>query len=164
MKAIFDDGTGMDIEFRPEGILLDGVQAEYNIHTLPGRRFHILYKGRSYTAELTSGGGIQNRMTIRLRGREYTVTLKDQSQILMESLGFRSHSRATTQSITAPMPGLIVEVLVGKGQEIREGDPVVLLQAMKMENLIRSPADGTVRALAVKKGQNVEKGDCLLQF
>ena len=164
MKAIFDDGTGMDIEFRPDGILLHGVKAEFDIHALPGQRFHILYKGRSYTAELTGGGGLQNRMTIRLRGREYTVTVKDESQILMESLGFRPQPRATTQSVTAPMPGLIVEVLVGEGQEIREGDPVVLLQAMKMENLIRSPADGIVRAVPVKKGQNVEKGDCLLQF
>ena len=164
MKAIFDDGTGMDIDIGPDGILLQGVKAEFDIRALPGQRFHILYKGRSYTAELIGSGGLQNRMTIRLRGHEYTVTLKDESQILMESLGFNPHIRTTTQSVKAPMPGLIVEVLVAEGQEIREGDSILILQAMKMENLIRSPADGIVRAIPAKKGQNVEKGDCLLQF
>jgi biotin carboxyl carrier protein len=62
------------------------------------------------------------------------------------------------------MPGIILDMMVQEGDEIKEGDPLLILEAMKMENVIKSPTDGTIQNLMVKKGEAVEKGKILLIF
>ena len=62
------------------------------------------------------------------------------------------------EEITAPMPGTILKVLVSAGQSVKSGDPVVILEAMKMENEITSPIDGTVTAICVNQGDSVDAG------
>jgi biotin carboxyl carrier protein len=59
------------------------------------------------------------------------------------------------------MPGLILKVLVEKGQEVKTGDPLLILVAMKMENEIRAPKDGVVQELFVQEGKTVGSGDKL---
>ena len=66
--------------------------------------------------------------------------------------------------LKAPMPGLVVEVSVSEGQEIKKGDKLVVLEAMKMENILKSPADGVVKKVNVKKGNTVEKNEVLILF
>jgi biotin carboxyl carrier protein len=62
------------------------------------------------------------------------------------------------------MPGLIVDIKVEAGQEVKKGDPILILEAMKMENIIKSPGDGVVKAIKVNPRDNVEKNQVLIQF
>ena len=66
--------------------------------------------------------------------------------------------------LKAPMPGLIVDVRVQPGQAVFKGDPLLVLEAMKMENILKAPADGIVSAIKVGLRDNVQKGQLLVQF
>ena len=66
--------------------------------------------------------------------------------------------------IKAPMPGLVLSILVEEGKEVKKGDALIILEAMKMENILKSPADGIVKKIAVKKGVPVEKNQLLIEF
>ncbi|MDK2562033.1 biotin/lipoyl-containing protein [Romboutsia sedimentorum] len=68
------------------------------------------------------------------------------------------------ESITAPMPGTILNVLVKQGQAVKKGQVLAILEAMKMENEIVAPADGQVASISVNKGQNVNLGDSILEI
>jgi len=69
---------------------------------------------------------------------------------------------AGASSITSPMPGTIIDVKVGVGDSVKFGQPVVILEAMKMENEIIATADGTVKEIRVQKGATVSSGDVLV--
>ena len=62
------------------------------------------------------------------------------------------------------MPGMVLNILVTEGQDIKKGDPLIVLEAMKMENVLKSPTDGIVKKINVNKGIAVEKNQVLIQF
>ena len=66
--------------------------------------------------------------------------------------------------IEAPMPGVIIDVLVSDGQEVKKGDFLCVLEAMKMENTLLSTGDGIIKTVKISKGQTVEKGHVLIEF
>ncbi|HZX46742.1 MAG TPA: biotin/lipoyl-containing protein, partial [Clostridia bacterium] len=71
---------------------------------------------------------------------------------------------AGAQTITAPMPGTVLDVKVKEGQSVKQGDVLVILEAMKMENEIFAPADGTVASVNVSAGASVNAGDVLVSL
>ena len=66
--------------------------------------------------------------------------------------------------LKAPMPGLVLSIDVEVGKEVKKGDALLILEAMKMENVIKSPTDGVIKSIAVKTSQAVEKNQLLLNF
>ncbi|MCD6099562.1 MAG: biotin/lipoyl-binding protein [Candidatus Marinimicrobia bacterium] len=64
-------------------------------------------------------------------------------------------------TLTAPMPGKVIEVIAKRGSEVRLGDPVIILEAMKMKNEISAPVSGTIKEIRVKEGENVDSGDII---
>jgi biotin carboxyl carrier protein len=80
---------------------------------------------------------------------------------LIRVSGAMCSSRSGQSVIKATMPGLVVRIAVEVGTEVKKGDPILILEAMKMENEIRSQVDGTVREIRVKEKNSVEKGDIL---
>lgn len=80
----------------------------------------------------------------------------------MERMGLQDASAAASKELRAPMPGKVVDILVKPGQSVAEGDPLVVLEAMKMENVLRSAGDGVVAEIAVQSGQAVEKDAVLV--
>ena len=70
---------------------------------------------------------------------------------------------ANPGSIVAPIPGLVLHLLVKEGDEVKEGDPVIILEAMKMESEIASTATGKVNKIAIKEGSSVQEGDVLIE-
>lgn len=164
MKAILNASAEYNLEYHEGSVVLDGERVDFDVQPLPGQFYHILCGSCSFTAELLENSDGFRRISLRLGGRIYRISLKEESELLMESMGYRPPEHPVSDAIRAPMPGLIAEVLVEVGQNLQEGDPVAVLHAMKMENLIKSPGSGTVRIIPVTKGQNVEKGDPLVQF
>ena len=75
-----------------------------------------------------------------------------------------SGSAVKVNEIKAPMPGLVVKVLVEPQHEVKKGDPVLILEAMKMENIIKSPCDGVIKSINTSKGSAVEKNHTLISF
>ena len=79
-------------------------------------------------------------------------------------MGMISKEIPTINKLDAPMPGNILDVLVSKGDKVAKGDPLLILEAMKMENVIKAPTDVTIQKINVLVGDNVEKNQTLIEF
>jgi biotin carboxyl carrier protein len=128
------------------------------------KRFHVLRDNRSYEVEIVEADTVAKTMLVKVNGRSYPLAIADKFDELLHSMGLDKAATAKVNDLKAPMPGLVLNVVVEEGQQIKKGDPVIVLEAMKMENILKSPADVTVKKIAVKKGVAVEKGQILVQF
>jgi biotin carboxyl carrier protein len=153
-----------NIDIEKDGIKVANEPFEWDLATLSPGRFHILKDGRSYNAELVQADPQTKTYTIKINGQLHTVGLKTQLDLLLDKLGMSNATAARVSDIKAPMPGLIVAIKVEEGQTVAKGDPIMILEAMKMENILKSPGDGVVKAIKVKLRDNVEKGQVLIQF
>lgn len=99
-----------------------------------------------------------------MNGNKYTVQIKDKYDDLLKELGIDTASAKKVKEMKAPMPGLVVDVRVKEGDTIKKGDALVVLQAMKMENILKSPADVIVKKIHIKKDDTVEKNQILISF
>ena len=103
-------------------------------------------------------------VTFTLNGRWHTVTVKDEQELLLERLGFKTAAASSAGMVNAPMPGKILEVMVDEEQEVEQGDPVIILEAMKMENELKAPSSGVVSSVMIEAGNSVEKNQPLLEI
>jgi biotin carboxyl carrier protein len=144
-------------EINSEDLNWDAVEAE------PGR-FNILFNNRSYAAVVLSADYEQKSFTVRVDTHVFNLTAKDRFDILAEQLGFSSKATKKVNEIKAPMPGMVIAVLVNEGHEVTAGESILILEAMKMENVIKSPVDAVIKSIKVKQGSAVEKGQVLIEF
>ena len=129
----------------------------------PGR-WHFIHDGRSFHVEVEEADYPGKQFVLRVDGSRHRIRIADPYDVLVQRLGLAKKAAHAINEIKAPMPGLIREVLVVPGQSVEAGDPVVILEAMKMENTIRSPGAGVVAKVPVDQGKAVEKGQVLVTF
>ncbi|MBC8043082.1 MAG: acetyl-CoA carboxylase biotin carboxyl carrier protein subunit [Rhizobacter sp.] len=127
----------------------------------PDGVYHFVYQGRVYLAEAKR---TDEGYSIRLGNETFTVGLADEKKLLLERIGIRTKSKNASGEIKAPMPGLVVKIEVAVGDAVRVGQGLVLLEAMKMENEIKSSVAGTVLEIKVAERQTVEKNTLLLKI
>jgi biotin carboxyl carrier protein len=84
--------------------------------------------------------------------------------LLLEKMGLSSANNAVVSEIKAPMPGLVLKIFVEEHQEVKKGENLLVLEAMKMENIIKAPADVTIKSILIKEGGKVEKGQVMIAF
>jgi len=101
-------------------------------------------------------------LIVDIEGKEYKATISDKYDLLVDKLGFSTESALVIKDIKAPMPGLVLDLLVEQGQVVEKGAQLVILEAMKMENVLKSQTEGVVKEIIVKKGDAVEKGQLLI--
>jgi biotin carboxyl carrier protein len=92
------------------------------------------------------------------------VSSKSDLDEMLEKLGMDDGSKTKVNQIFAPMPGLVLEVKLSEGDVVAEGESAIILEAMKMENIIKSPINGIVKKVHVKKGQTIEKNTLIISF
>lgn len=152
------------IETRGDKTLVNGKEMQPDIVKLDEYRYHVLLGNRSYTVEVLELDRESKAGILKVNGREYSFRAKDRYDELLEKLGMENLTVRKTDDLKAPMPGLVVKILVSAGQEVTKDDNLLVLEAMKMENIIRSPGDGKVKSCPVKPGDSVEKGQLLMTF
>lgn len=126
--------------------------------------FHILHNNRSFRAELLRTDFYGRTYAIRIGGETFEVAIQSDLNALIQKMGYALGSSRTMNSIKAPMPGIIIDIQVEPGQQVHEGEALVVLEAMKMENAIVSPSDATIKEILVKKGDTVEKNKLLIEL
>ena len=99
-----------------------------------------------------------------LDGTRFTLPYKDEMAILMAKMGFKSSKSAGHGSIKSPMPGKILSIKKQPGDTVSAGETVIVLEAMKMENELKSHVNGTVQSVHASEGQSVEKNTLLLEI
>jgi biotin carboxyl carrier protein len=126
--------------------------------------FHILKDNKSYNAEIVNHNIAEKTLQIKINQTIYNVSVKDKYDELLHQLGLDKVLSNKLSNIKAPMPGMVLNILVADGAEVKKGDALIVLEAMKMENILKSPADAKVKSVSVKKGMAVEKNQILIEF
>ena len=127
-------------------------------------RFHIIYNNKSFIVDVLKHNKKSNSFEIAINNSIYSVQLKDQFDELLNDLGMDVGNSNKDNDVKAPMPGRVIEILVKKGDIVSEGDSLIVLEAMKMENIIKSTREGVLKNIQVIEGNNVEKNAILLSF
>jgi biotin carboxyl carrier protein len=127
-------------------------------------RLHILSGGKKYTAEIIETNYAERAFVLRINGSVFRVHIADKYERLIKNMGLTLGSAQKLNELKAPMPGLVLNIVVEPGQKVAKGDPLLILEAMKMENVLKSPGEAVVKSVAVQKGVAVEKGALLITF
>lgn len=106
----------------------------------------------------------KHTVTFTLDGHWYEVDVRNEQDLLLDRLGFKRAGEIGEGELNAPMPGKILEVLVSEGDEVELGEPVAILEAMKMENELKAPIKGTVTSISVAKGDSLDKNAVILEI
>jgi len=127
-------------------------------------KFHILKDNTPYQAEIIATDFINKTYTVKVNNATYIVAIANTLDLLIKEMGFEVGAAKQVNAIKAPMPGLILEISIKVGQEVKQNDPLLILEAMKMENSILSPRAGVIKSITMTKGAAVEKGALLIEF
>lgn len=146
------------------GFLVDGNPFQWDKIKISEGYFHIIYQNRNYRAEVISADKGTKNFVFKINGKNYSVDLKDKFDLLLERMGMNTATAGKINLIKAPMPGLIIDLKVKAGDAVKQGDQLLILEAMKMENILKSHGEGIVKTVRVKKGDTVEKGQVLIEF
>ena len=163
-KLKVNDHIDYKIEKSNDELLVNEEKIEADIQQVNPSTYHIINNLKSYNTEVISFDKDAKTAQIKVNGTIYTIAAKDQYDILLDQLGLSSLNSAKVSEIKAPMPGLVLKLFVTEGSEVKKGDNLFILEAMKMENIIKSPADVVVKTVKIKPGDKVEKGQVLLIF
>ncbi len=101
---------------------------------------------------------------LNVDGVEIKIEKRERLADLFEKIGYHEDAKSTISEIKAPMPGTIIDILVKEGQEIDINDPILILEAMKMENIIRATSPAIVTEIVATPGAVVQKNDTLIKF
>lgn len=125
---------------------------------------HLVHNNTSYKVEIVEENFRNKAYKVKINKNTYNINIHNQLDALIKDLGFEVGSSKKVDKIMAPMPGLILEISVHVGDEVKENDPLLILEAMKMENVISSPREGVIKAISIKKGDAVDKNQMLIEF
>lgn len=126
--------------------------------------FTLEYQGKSYHGEILENNLENNRIKLKLNHAVYEVHKKGNLDDLIASLGMDKPKIKRIKELQAPMPGRILQLFVQVGQEVQMGDSILSLEAMKMENVLKSDGIGIVKNIHVYLGNVVDKGAVLIEF
>lgn len=145
-------------------ITVAGNDLKWDIQALPNNSFSIIANNKSYVAYLEGIDRARKTMDLRIENNIYNVKIQEPIDLLLAKMGLDISKTQKVEPIKAPMPGLVLKVIVSEGQSIKKGEPVLILEAMKMENVFKASADATVKAIKINEGQAVEKGEVLIEL
>ncbi len=140
-------------------ISIHGNSAEFSVRKVCEHLFTISTDNRVIEVVIVSRS--KGNYILLIEGDYYFVRPKTKLEELTEKILAGSESTSQSVEITAPMPGLIIDLMVSQGVAVREGDHLLVLEAMKMENVIKSPINGIVSQIKKSRNESVDKGEIL---
>ena len=148
--------NGFEFDFSPQDL--------ESIYTMEGNSSEtsVIYKNKTFkgNVEETSTRSFKTETNCRV----YEVKIKNRLDQLVDNLGLSTAKSVKLTQIKAPMPGLVIQVDVEPGQKVEENDKILILEAMKMENVLRIPQAAMIKKILVKSGDAVEKGQVLVEL
>lgn len=157
VRRVVVDGRALTVDCRLVGVA--GAHAASRDEQLADH-YSLLAGSESYEAFArlvpSTGEGGERTVEVHIHGRPYVVTLQDEREQALANLAGAARVSGDV-AVRAPMPGLVVNVMVQPGEEVRRGQTVVVLEAMKMENDLQAPRAGIVKEVRVGKGQTVKQ-------
>lgn len=168
IKALFNDKTALELSKTSDDGLAGEVNGEiykWDVSGISPNSWSVIDEnGNSFSVVLDEYSADSKKYTFKIAGQVIEVTEQSEFDLLLKELGISSGGTKKLKEIKAPMPGLVLNVLVSEGQEVAEGDVIVILEAMKMENVIKSSTAARVKSIRVKKGDTIDKGEVMVTF
>ena len=161
-KIKVNDYFDFETEVKDDVIFLNNVPINLDFISLGEGKFHFIKNKKSYSAEVVEINEADKEFKIKINNHQYSLKIKDQYDELLKNLGLEGLSSQKIKEIKAPMPGLVLKILVNEGDLIKKGENLLILEAMKMENMIKAPADLIVKKINVKIGDKLEKNQLML--
>ncbi|HEV2084196.1 MAG TPA: biotin/lipoyl-containing protein [Gemmatimonadales bacterium] len=157
------DGQTIEVEVDGDRVTVDGRAHSATLGVISGTPLRqLLIDGRPLTLSVEAIG--RGRWALTPKGERWEMEVLDERTRHIRSLAGAGDQRRAPGVLKAPMPGLVVRVQVQPGEQVAAGDPLVVLEAMKMENELKAGAPGVVKAVRVAPGEAVEKGQVLVEF
>lgn len=168
IKALFNDKTALELsKISDDGLAGEVGREAYNwdVSEISPNSWSVIdEKGNSFSIVLDEHSPDSKKYTFKIAGQAIEVIEQSEFDLLLKELGMSSGGTKKLKEIKAPMPGLVLNVLVSEGQEVSEGDVIVILEAMKMENVIKSSTGARVKSIRVNKGDTIDKGGVMVTF
>ncbi|MFI5244560.1 MAG: biotin/lipoyl-containing protein [Gemmatimonadales bacterium] len=166
MKYIVEiAGKRIEVSVEGDQVSVDGAPARSaRLSEIEGTPVRLVTIGDAVHRATARRAGPRGTFVLRIDGRRYAVEALDERTRAIRDLSGVSASKAGPQPVRAPMPGLMVRIDVKAGDQVQAGQGVAAMEAMKMENELRAPAAGRVKAVHASLGQAVEKGALLVEF
>lgn len=144
-----------------EIVKLNGATKDARLIQLSERFYHFIYEGKVFRVEATR---TDDGFNFKINGEPVSVEVKDELQLLLDKMSGGAKKKSASGDVRAPMPGLVVKISVSVGESVKKGQGLLILEAMKMQNEIKSPADGVVKEILVAEKQAVEKNHILVKL
>jgi pyruvate carboxylase subunit B len=160
-RALINDRS-FDITFEEGTLTVDGTSMSYGFEPVGGGYFSLLVDGRSVPVVVSPMD--DGRVRVSIDGRAQTVRVQDEHDLLLERFGLDAAAETGEHEVRAPMPGLVLSVMVTEGQAVEEGDSLLVLEAMKMENELQAPTAGVIQTIHVAADEAVDKNALLIEI
>lgn len=165
MRYVVDvAGRRIVVDLEGDEVTVDGEKLRATLADVEGTPVRLVTVGDEMHRVIARRSGERGRYALSLDGHRFEVEALDERTRAIRDLSAATAGASGPAPLVAPMPGLIVRVGVAEGDEVRAGQPLVVMEAMKMENELRSPAAGRVRSVAARVGAAVEKGAVLVEL
>lgn len=162
IKTTVNAKSGFEITANGNEVQCDGQPVNWSAIQLPAGDYHLLMDGKSFRAQVLKIDRDAKTISVEIDHQVYEVAVEEPMDRLLAAMGIKDAGKKKVNDIKAPMPGMILKILVSPGQHIAKGDPVLILEAMKMENVFKSATDAIVKEVKVKERTAVEKGEVLV--
>lgn len=150
-----------DISFDEEQVTIDGEEKPYSFEILRDGYVSLVVDGQSIPVSVEPAG--DGRVRVTIAGQRTEVTVKDERDLLVDEFGLGADAAAGGE-VRAPMPGLVLDVLVEEGEEVEAEQGLLVLEAMKMENELKAPSGGIVGTIHAKHEAAVDKDELLIEI
>jgi len=164
MKVKVNGKYSHNLEVAKDEVKLDQVAVDFDYLPLRNRHSHIIYKHKSYNVEIIEENRSNKTLVLKVNGTIYQVEVADQYDELLKQLGMDYAKSNKVADVKATMPRMVLNILVERDQEVKKGQNLLVLEAMKMENMIKAPADGIVKNILISTGDKIEKNTVMIQF
>jgi biotin carboxyl carrier protein len=160
-EAKVNEDVSLEVAAENGQFLVHG-QAPAELRAIGPYSFQVVQGGRNFRVHVVSVDAAAQTVVLKVNGKRAEVKLSTEIDRMLQRLGIAAKSNAKVSDVRAPMPGQIHSILVEVGQQVQKGDPLLILVAMKMENVIKAPTDGIIAKIFVQVGENVQKGELLM--
>lgn len=143
---------------------LDKIAKELDIKDLGKGVYEISNEGATEVIEVLEINLESKSMTIRHQHTTYDLEFKNELDLVLDKMGIKRVSESANTDIKAPMPGKVIDVVVKEGDQVTKGDAILILEAMKMENVLKAENDCSIKKVLVASSESVEKNQVLVEF
>ncbi|MEP0986718.1 acetyl-CoA carboxylase biotin carboxyl carrier protein subunit [Ekhidna sp.] len=152
----------INLEKKKDEIYLNDQLFDGEIVRISNSSFKVFKANKIYRVDVVESEG--KEMKLKINDQLVEVSVTDHIDQILDKLGMNMAASTIIKDIKAPMPGSILNILVSEEDEVQQGDKLLVLEAMKMENVIKAPGEGKVSKIHIREKGNVEKNQVLITF